>query len=146
MSGPYLPIDWASVIAVVLGRGLRIVLIIVLAYVLYSVLKRVMPGMVSAAVVKGEGECAEEELAKRSATLSHFALRIAFFAILTIAMFMVLSDLGIDIAPVLAGAGIAGIAIGFGAQTLVRDLISGFFILMEDQYRVGDVAKVADVT
>jgi len=55
---------------------------------------------------------------------------------------MVLRELGIDIAPVLAGAGVAGLAIGFGAQTLVRDIISGFFLILEDQVRVGDVAAI----
>ncbi|MGB2696402.1 MAG: mechanosensitive ion channel family protein, partial [Candidatus Zixiibacteriota bacterium] len=54
-------------------------------------------------------------------------------------------ELGLDIGPILAGAGILGLAVGFGAQTLVKDVISGFFILMEDQYRVGDVVEVAGI-
>jgi small-conductance mechanosensitive channel len=53
---------------------------------------------------------------------------------------------GVPVAPVLAGFGIAGVAIGFGAQYLIRDLIAGIFIILENQYRVGDVAKVADIT
>ena len=55
---------------------------------------------------------------------------------------MILRELGVDIAPVLAGAGIVGLAVGFGAQTLVRDIISGFFLILEDQVRVGDVAAI----
>ena len=55
---------------------------------------------------------------------------------------MVLRELDVDITPVLTGAGIVGLAIGFGAQTLVRDVISGFFLIIEDQVRVGDVAMV----
>jgi small conductance mechanosensitive channel len=55
---------------------------------------------------------------------------------------MILREFRIDIAPVLAGAGIAGVALGFGAQTLVRDVISGFFLILEDQVRVGDVAAI----
>ena len=62
------------------------------------------------------------------------------------AAFMILSEIGIDITPLLAGAGVAGIAIGFGAQSLIRDVISGFFIMVEDQYNVGDVAQVAGIT
>jgi small conductance mechanosensitive channel len=59
---------------------------------------------------------------------------------------MLLSELGINIAPVLAGVGIIGIAIGFGAQSLVKDIIAGLFILVENQYRKGDVVKIADVS
>ncbi|HUU08289.1 MAG TPA: mechanosensitive ion channel domain-containing protein, partial [Dehalococcoidales bacterium] len=65
--------------------------------------------------------------------------------IITIVTFMVLGELNINIAPILAGLGIAGIAVGFGAQYLIRDLIAGVFILMENQFRVGDVAKIADI-
>src|SRR4030043_732791 len=59
---------------------------------------------------------------------------------------MLLSEVGINIAPVLAGVGIIGIAIGFGAQSMVKDIIAGLFILVENQYRKGDVVKVADVS
>jgi len=58
---------------------------------------------------------------------------------------MILGELNINIAPILAGLGIVGIAVGFGAQYLIRDLIAGVFILLENQYRVGDVAKVVDI-
>ncbi len=58
------------------------------------------------------------------------------------AVLMILRELDVDITPVLTGAGIVGLAIGFGAQTLVRDVISGFFLIIEDQVRVGDVAVV----
>jgi small conductance mechanosensitive channel len=58
---------------------------------------------------------------------------------------MILSEFEINIAPILAGLGIAGIAVGFGAQYLIRDIIAGVFILLENQYRVGDVAQVADM-
>src|SRR5213075_3134560 len=62
---------------------------------------------------------------------------VAFFAAL-----MLLRELSIDVLPILTGAGIAGLAIGFGAQNLVRDVISGFFLILEDQVRVGDVARI----
>ena len=58
----------------------------------------------------------------------------------------IISELGFDIGPILASAGIAGLAIGFGAQSLVKDVISGFFILFEDQYGVGDVVKIGDLS
>ena len=62
--------------------------------------------------------------------------------IVGIAVLMILREFRIDIAPVLTGAGIVGLAVGFGAQTLVRDIISGFFLILEDQVRVGDVAAI----
>ena len=59
---------------------------------------------------------------------------------------MLLRELSIDVLPILTGAGIAGLAIGFGAQNLVRDVISGFFLILEDQVRVGDLARINGVT
>jgi small conductance mechanosensitive channel len=64
--------------------------------------------------------------------------------IVIVVIIMVLDEVGVPVAPVLAGFGIAGVAVGFGAQYLIRDLIAGIFIIMENQYRVGDVVKVAD--
>src|SRR5207245_9907681 len=65
---------------------------------------------------------------------------VAFVAIL-----MLLQELSIDVVPIMTGAGIAGLAVGFGAQNLVRDVISGFFIILEDQVRVGDLARINGV-
>jgi small conductance mechanosensitive channel len=61
---------------------------------------------------------------------------------MAIALLMVLDQLGVDLAPLIAGAGIAGLAIGFGAQSLVKDVISGLFIIIEDQYGVGDIVTI----
>ena len=84
------------------------------------------------------------EYAKRSGTLSgviHWILRVV---ILAVAAFMVLEKLGVPVAPVLTAAGVVGLAVGFGAQNLVQDFISGFFLLLEDQVRVGDVVSIGD--
>jgi small conductance mechanosensitive channel len=82
------------------------------------------------------------ERAKRARTLGTLVRNVASALIVGAAVLMTLGELGINIGPVLAGAGIAGLAIGFGAQTLVRDIISGFFLILEDQVRVGDVAAI----
>ena len=66
--------------------------------------------------------------------------------IFSIAGFIILGDLGINLAPLLASAGVVGVAVGFGAQNLVRDYLSGVFMLVEDQYGVGDVITVGDAT
>lgn len=79
---------------------------------------------------------------KRVATLTGLLSTIARVSIWSVVIIVVLTELGVDIAPILAGAGIAGLAVGFGAQNLVRDVISGFFIVLENQIRVGDVAVI----
>jgi small-conductance mechanosensitive channel len=85
------------------------------------------------------------ERAKRARTLGALIEKVSTGLIASIAVLMMLREFGIDITPVLTGAGIAGLAVGFGAQTLVRDIISGFFLILEDQVRVGDVAAINGV-
>jgi len=79
---------------------------------------------------------------KRAATLTGILRTIALTAIWAIVIIEALQVVGLDVAPILAGAGIIGLAVGFGAQNLVRDLISGFFIILEDHIRLGDVAVI----
>jgi moderate conductance mechanosensitive channel len=81
---------------------------------------------------------------KRVETLSRVFRHGASVLIWVVAIMLVLSELGISIAPILATAGVAGIAIGFGAQTLVKDYFSGLFLLLENQIRQGDVVAIAD--
>jgi moderate conductance mechanosensitive channel len=83
--------------------------------------------------------------AQQLRTLSGIITSVGIFIILFIAAMQVLPILGINMGPLLASAGIAGLAIGFGAQTLVHDVINGFFILLENQYDIGDVVRVAGV-
>jgi small conductance mechanosensitive channel len=85
------------------------------------------------------------EWQRRATTLGGILTRLVSVAIAFIAILMILRELTIDIVPILTGAGIAGLAIGFGAQNLVRDIISGFFLILEDQVRVGDLARINGV-
>lgn len=78
-------------------------------------------------------------------TLASVIYSIGLFVILFIAAMQILALLGVNMGPLLASAGVAGIAIGFGAQTLVKDFINGFFILAENQYDIGDTVKIAGV-
>src|SRR4030095_15339366 len=82
------------------------------------------------------------ERTKRAQTLGRLLQKALSVLVVGIAGLMILRELRVDITPALTGAGIAGLAIGFGAQTIVRDVISGFFLILEDQCRVGDVAVV----
>jgi small conductance mechanosensitive channel len=120
--------------------GLRILLVAALAYALVRAVTLLVQRF-EHEVNRGTTLDALER-AKRARTLGSLVRNVASALIVGIAVLMVLRELGVDIAPVLAGAGVAGLAIGFGAQTLVRDIISGFFLILEDQVRVGDVAAI----
>jgi moderate conductance mechanosensitive channel len=132
--------DW------LLAHGWRIGLILSISIAALFVLGFAGSKAIQAFVARRTAGQPEEEVQKRANTLAAVLITAGQVFIILVAVFMVLSELGIDIAPVLAGAGVAGIAIGFGAQNLVRDIIAGLFIVMENQYRVGDVVKVADVS
>jgi small conductance mechanosensitive channel len=92
-----------------------------------------------------EGRVLDAEEAKRVGTLCRVFRYFGSVVITIVAAMLVMNELGISIAPVLATAGVAGIAIGFGAQSLVKDYFAGFFLLLEDQIRQGDVVAVAGV-
>ncbi len=94
----------------------------------------------------GPDDLASLETGKRIATLDALLIWIIRGFILVIAAFMVLGQLGVDVGPALAGLGIAGIAVGFGAQSLVRDYFNGALILLENQFSKGDVVSIAGVT
>ena len=83
---------------------------------------------------------------QRASTLGEVLVSMVRAAVWAIAFLVVLDELGINLAPLIAGAGIAGVAVGFGAQSLVRDVISGLFVLLEDQYGVGDVVTLGEAS
>ncbi|HJR24198.1 MAG TPA: mechanosensitive ion channel family protein [Acidimicrobiales bacterium] len=84
--------------------------------------------------------------AARAETLGLVLRSVASFAIWTIATITILGELGISLGPLIAGAGLAGVALGFGAQSLVKDFLAGIFILVEDQYGVGDIVDVGEAS
>ncbi|MBL7214387.1 MAG: mechanosensitive ion channel family protein [Phycisphaerae bacterium] len=86
----------------------------------------------------------DAEIKKRSDTLKSVTRNIMNMTIVVVAVLMILNEIGVEIGPILAAAGVVGIAVGFGAQQLVKDIINGFFILLDDQIRVGDVVQIAD--
>src|SRR5207245_6124564 len=89
---------------------------------------------------------ADLEWQRRAATLGGILTSLVTASVAFLAILMLLRELSIDVLPILTGAGIAGLAIGFGAQNLVRDVISGFFLILEDQVRVSDLVKINGVT
>ena len=82
------------------------------------------------------------EWQRRATTLGRILTSLVTATVAFVAILMLLRELSIDVMPILTGAGIAGLAIGFGAQNLVRDVISGFFLILEDQVRIGDLARI----
>jgi small-conductance mechanosensitive channel len=103
-------------------------------------------GAINGAAAQAESALVDERRKQRVRALGAILRSAASVTIFTISGFVVLGDLGINLAPLLASAGVVGIAIGFGAQNLVRDYLSGIFMLVEDQYGVGDVITVGDAT
>jgi small-conductance mechanosensitive channel len=122
-----------------LTSGVRILIITVLAWVAIRVIRGMTARLHKAMV----GKSVSLERIKRADTILGMVRTVcAIFVGVTAAM-MALRETGIDIAPVLATAGVGGLAIGFGAQTMVKDVISGFFLLVEEQVRIGDIVEVA---
>jgi len=103
-------------------------------------------GEINAAAAQAERGLVDERRKQRVRALGSILRSAASVTIFSIAGVVILGDLGINLAPLLASAGVVGIAIGFGAQNLVRDYLSGIFMLVEDQYGVGDVITVGDAT
>jgi len=122
--------------------GLRVFLIIAVVFIVL----RVLNGLMKRLQVVLQGTLPGPAQIKRADTLTHVIRDVARTVLLAVAGLMMLSELGLDPKPLLAAAGIGGLAIGFGAQNLVRDMLTGFFILLENQIRVGDVVEIAGVS
>ncbi|TVQ29546.1 MAG: mechanosensitive ion channel family protein [Spirochaetaceae bacterium] len=122
----------------VITSGLQILLVIVVMLVVSKVL-HIAVNRAIGRVAKSD----DAEQKKRADTMRSTINSLVSVAVFTVALVVVLGQLGIEIGPILAAAGVLGLAVGFGAQTLVADLISGFFILLDDQIRVGDVVEIA---
>jgi moderate conductance mechanosensitive channel len=137
-------LDWEHLRPLIETRGLRILIILLVSIIGYRLVKVVVHRLVKS--VEDDDPSRRSEAEKRAETLGRVVRQIALVLIGVTAVLSILRELGFEIAPLLAGAGIAGVAVGFGAQNLVRDIITGFFIIFENQIRVGDVVEVAGKT
>ncbi len=130
-----------AIIPWLLNHGLKILAIALTAWLLNKILCRIIVKAVRIAVVR-DVNMSEEAEKKREDTLIRIftgATRITF---ILLALLMILKEAGIEIGPILAGAGIVGLALGFGGQYLIKDIITGLFIILENQYRIGDVVNI----
>lgn len=132
-------VGWQALIE----TALRIVLILLIAWgvlvTIRKVLARLEKRLKTQSSVAGEPPSESEKRVETLLRLVRHGARIAVWVTL---LLMILKEMGVEIGPILAGAGILGLAVGFGAQNLVRDIISGFFFILENQVRVGDVAVI----
>ncbi|UCH16410.1 MAG: mechanosensitive ion channel family protein [Burkholderiales bacterium] len=125
------------------GAGLtaaRIVAIIVVAWIIAGVLQRA----IRAFRVRIANRMDDREAVKRAETLGRVFRYLVTVVVSLIAGMLVLGELGVSVAPILGAAGVVGLAVGFGAQSLVKDYFTGFFLLLENQIRQGDVVNVGD--
>lgn len=153
-------IDWAAVGNWFVGIPLRITIIVVLAIVLRWLVHRALRGMENKALARGAAnqQSRVDRLVtdvtgvhaarrkQRAQTTASVLRSLSSLVIFTLAGLMVLAELGLPLGPLVAGAGIGGVALGFGAQSLVKDFLSGIFMIVEDQYGVGDWVDLGEVS
>ena len=129
-----------ALVAWAMSSGLRILLVALLAYLLVRAIAT-STSRLEAQVLSGGGPDRVEHI-KRARTLGRLIKNALTAVVLGVATLTILRELNVDIMPLLTGAGILGLAVGFGAQTLVKDIISGIFLILDDNVRVGDVARI----
>ena len=125
-----------------LGPGLRLIIITASAYLLTRAVNVLVESLQMFLVSRDASQTDLIERRKRVDTLGQLLRIVATLLVVGVAVLMALSLFSVDIRPILTGAGIAGLAVGFGAQNLVRDVIAGFFLILENQVRLGDVVSI----
>lgn len=133
---------WHSIVSWFQSNTIPIIIILVASYLVGQFGTRLLAVFIRRTVGRIKTDVSEDDVKKRQDTLiSMFSTMLAVLVWLT-ASFTILQRMGIDITPLLAGAGVLGVALGFGAQSIVKDLLTGLFIIIENQYRVGDVVDI----
>jgi small conductance mechanosensitive channel len=132
--------DWSGFA----GRSAKIALVLVLALVFLRLGTRFAGRSIRSLGMRSTLREPSPRSEQRAETLAGVAISMVRIVVWTVAVLLVLEEFGLNLGPLLAGASIVGVAVGFGAQSLVKDFFSGFFILMEDQYAVGDLITIAD--
>ncbi|MDX9772077.1 MAG: mechanosensitive ion channel family protein [Bacteroidales bacterium] len=133
---------WSEqIIPWLLSHGIRILLIVIISFLLDRILQRIIARAIRISVKSDENTTPEAEK-KREDTLIRIFSGALNMVIFVIALMMILGEVGIEVGPLIAGAGIVGLAVGFGGQYLIRDIITGLFLMLENQYRIGDVVDI----
>ena len=137
-------LDFNYELADLINDAVRVLVIVVAAFIVLAVLKRSIPGAIKARMPKPR-ETSPEQVDERSETISTVITKSVSVVVWIIAFMMILGTVGIDVTPMLAALGVAALALGFAAQNIIRDYLHGFFIIMEDWYRIGEVVEVAGI-
>jgi moderate conductance mechanosensitive channel len=124
--------------------AIRIFGILLLAYIILKLIDSALSRL--RLIIPSSDVIGVARVEQRTETLRHIVRSVAKGSLVLVVAFEIGAELGFNLGPVLASAGIVGLAVGFGAQSLVKDVISGFFILFEDQFGYGDVVKIGDFT
>jgi moderate conductance mechanosensitive channel len=146
--------DW------LVAKPLRILLILIIAILIRAIAKRVIDRLAKGAEGKTPGllrplrerapqalgSLVSERRAQRARTIGSVLKSVVSFVVFGMAFILILGELGLNLTPIVASAGIVGVALGFGAQNLVKDFLSGMFMVLEDQYGVGDVVDVGEAS
>jgi small conductance mechanosensitive channel len=128
-----------------LGPGIRVILIVILAWAVIRLGRIFIKRSVALAFRETHKDAiADAQTAKRRATLDGLFVTILRVSVCTVSLLMIFKELSFEIGPILASAGILGLAVGIGAQNLVKDVITGAFIVLEQQFGVGDVVRIGD--
>ncbi len=127
------------------SSGIRVIVIIAIAVAVYLICRPIIRSVIKRLVSHRMAGEDEGEIRQRTDTLSSVLVKIVGVIILVVAVITILPEFGVNITSLIAAIGIGGLAIAFAAQNLIRDFISGFFILLEDQYGIGDVVSIAGI-
>jgi len=130
---------------VIITGAVKILFIVVAVLVILFIVRRLIRSLVNARIHRVREE-SPEELEKRTDTLSRVLIKVVSFVLWFIAFVTILPVFKVNIAPLIAAIGVAGLALGFAAQTIIRDFLNGFFIVMEDWYRVGEVVTISGIS
>ena len=137
MTAHTITLSWSRIWDAIQDRPLTIITLLVLALVVRWVIVRVVAHAVDHAADDAQ-PMRSSRLAQRARTIGSLARSVVTWVIVAIFGIMLLGTMGINVAPLIAGAGVVGVAVGFGAQSLVKDYLNGVFMILEDQYGVGD--------
>ena len=139
-------IDWSRWSETVWTTGVRVIVIVIVIYVALWLVQRALEPTIRATVAPQMKDAPQIEIDKRVDTLQNVFYRAIWIISVFVGLLTILPEFGINIGALLAAAGLIGLAVGFGAQSLVKDFISGLFILIENQYSKGDVISIAGVS
>ena len=145
MRGYFADIDWSRWSETFWTSGLRVLVIVAAIFIAMRIFQRVLEPAIRNAITRQMKDDPESEVEQRIDTLTQVIYRTVSFVAVATGLITILPEFGINASALLAGVGLLGLAVGFGAQSLVKDVISGLFILVENQYGKGDVVSIAGV-